>query len=193
MQRRWIFALALTAPLALVGLFSKADLPPPKNADDGRPMAADEFCDAQIRYETTPQISKAYIDADGVRHIVLDPMLRADEQRTHRTFLIAHECAHHFLKHTSRAGLARRNTKRHAIRDQELSADCWAAEQMVARGMRDELYTLSDEFFRRGFVSPGGGYPAGIQRSNIIRHCIHLAMQHPSGAAAEAADPDSLN
>jgi len=128
-------------------------------------------CNASVRYETNPYISKAYTDLDGSNHIVLDPSLREPDQIFHRLFLIAHECAHHELEHTSKAGLARRNTARHGVRDQELSADCWAAEHMTRLGYMKQTLSLADEFWRRGFMPPGQGYPAGIQRSNIIRHC----------------------
>ena len=152
-------------------------------------VEADEgsACDAKLRYEPTPQISKAYIDHDGTRHIVLDPILKSPEQAVHRKFLIAHECAHHELKHTTREGLARRNSLHNAVRDQELSADCRASEQLFKHDLSDELLGLADEFWRRGFVSPGQGYPSGVQRSNIIRHCLDQASQkvvpklnHPS-------------
>lgn len=130
------------------------------------------LCGYPILSGPTRQLSSALAGPDGVEVIVLDPMLEAPRQRFHRLFLIAHECAHHRMDHTSAAGLRDRATRRHAVRDHEMSADCWAAETLSGLGMRSELLALADQFFRRGFVSPGQGYPSGIQRANIIRHCL---------------------
>ena len=132
-------------------------------------------CGFRIDIERTPYLSKAQILADDVPVIVIDPQLLRPRQAFHRTFLIAHECAHHHMKHTTRAGLAKRYTQHHGIRDQEMSADCWAAETLARKGMLPGLLDLADQFWRRGFVSPGGGYPSGIQRSNVIRHCAQIA------------------
>ena len=30
---------------------------------------------------------------------------------------------------------------------------------------------MADRFFKAGLYSPGGGYPAGVQRSTIVMHC----------------------
>ncbi len=136
----------------------------------------EDICGYDIRVETTPYLSKAQIE-DGDRPvIVIDPKLLQSIQGFHRTFLIAHECAHHRMEHTTRGGLARRFTAKHGIRDQEMSADCWAAETLTRAGMLPPLLNIADQFFRRGFVSPGGGYPSGIQRSNVIRHCARIAV-----------------
>ena len=134
-----------------------------------------ETCGYAIRVERTPNLSKAQIEGD-TPVIVIDPKLLQPKQGFHRTFLIAHECAHHKMKHTTRGGLAKRFTAIHGIRDQELSSDCWAAETLTRAGMLPALLQIADQFFRRGFVSPGGGYPSGIQRSNVIRHCARIAV-----------------
>ncbi len=136
-----------------------------------------QTCGYDIRIEATPNLSKAQIEEGGTPVIIIDPTLLAPRQGFHRTFLIAHECAHHKMKHTSRAGLAKRFTTTHGIRDQEMSADCWAAETLTRIGMMPPLMQIADQFFRRGFVSPGGGYPSGIQRSNVIRHCARIAVE----------------
>ena len=136
----------------------------------------DDLCGYDIRVEPTAYLSKAQI-VEGDPVIVIDPRLLHPRQGFHRTFLIAHECAHHRMRHTTRAGLAKRHTARHGIRDQEMSADCWASETLARAGMLESLLEIADQFWRRGFVSPGGGYPSGIQRSNVIRHCSRIAVE----------------
>ncbi len=137
----------------------------------------DEICGYDIRIERTAYLSEARSKAGDTPVIVIDPTLLKPKQGFHRTFLIAHECAHHKMAHTTRGGLAKRFTARNGIRDQEMSADCWAAETLTRAGLLPPLLNIADQFFRRGFVSPGGGYPSGIQRSNVIRHCARIAVE----------------
>ncbi len=146
-------------------------------------------CGYPIKIEQTANLSKAQIDADGVARIVIDPKLLQPQQGFHRTFLIAHECAHHRMRHTTRGGLAKRFNAEHGIRDQELSADCWAAETLTKVGMLPALLNIADQFWRRGFVSPGGGYPSGIQRSNVIRHCGRIAVEKMQAARLRIFHP----
>jgi len=134
-----------------------------------------ETCGYDIRIQRTVYLSEARSE-DDTPVIVIDPTLLKPKQGFHRTFLIAHECAHHKMAHTTRGGLAKRFTARNGIRDQEMSADCWAAETLTRAGLLPPLLNIADQFFRRGFVSPGGGYPSGIQRSNVIRHCARIAV-----------------
>lgn len=152
------------------------------------------LCGYPIETRPTARLSYARIDAEGRAVIVLDPRLSSPRQAEHRLFLIAHECAHHRMSHTTQAGLARRMMRRHGTRDQELSADCWAAETMTRLGMDAALRRLADQFWRRGFVDPGQGYPSGIQRSNVMRHCAALAAGKSTtkgvGASRDAAMRD---
>ena len=148
----------------------------------------DRDCGYPIKIEQTAYLSKAQIDADGVARIVIDPQLLQPRQGFHRTFLIAHECAHHQMRHTTRGGLAKRYTAHHGIRDQEMSADCWAAETLTKVGMLPALLTIADQFWRRGFISPGGGYPSGIQRSNVIRHCGRIAVEKMKASGRHPAE-----
>ena len=164
-------------PIALLLLFALLTSAAAADPASEEPFAGyADLCGHEIRVERTAYLSKAQI-VDGVPLIVIDPSLLRPRQAFHRVFLIAHECAHHRMKHTSRAGLAKRNTARHGIRDQEMSADCWAAETLTRAGMLEPLLEIADQFWRRGFVSPGGGYPSGIQRSNVIRHCSRIAVE----------------
>ncbi len=133
-------------------------------------------CGYPIVVERTNRLSQAHQDQNGNFVIILDPSLSEPRQAFHRRFLIAHECAHHRMKHTTRHGLVKRFTAQHGVRDQEMSADCWAAEMLTQAGMLPQVIDIADQFWRRGFVSPGGGYPSGIQRSNMIRHCARLAV-----------------
>lgn len=135
------------------------------------------LCGYPIDVSRTAYLSQAHIDDSGTARITLDPELMQPRQGFHRMFLIAHECAHHKMKHTTRGGLAKRFGKLHGIRDQEMSADCWASETLTRLGMLPQVTNIADQFWRRGFVSPGGGYPSGIQRSNVIRHCARIAIE----------------
>ena len=134
-------------------------------------------CGYPVVWERTSHVSKAEIDPVEGPRIVLDPSLRTADQSFHRIFLIAHECAHHLMEHTTEEGITFRMTRRHGVRDHELSADCWASEELTRNGHLPQLLNLADAFWRRGFVSPGQGYPSGIQRSNVIRHCAQIAAK----------------
>lgn len=161
----------------------------PAHADEAEPFPGyAQLCGYPIERRVTPRLSQALTDAQGQSVIVLDPRLYAQHQAMHRVFLIAHECAHHRMEHTSRQGLAQRMTQRHGVRDQELSADCWAAETMTALGMDAAVRRLADEFWRRGFVNPGQGYPSGIQRSNMLRHCAAIARARLENTADGGSD-----
>lgn len=106
--------------------------------------------------------------------ITLDPLLTYPSQHAHRRFMIAHECAHHKLEHTTLAGLiARRGDK--GVEDQELSADCWASEALVKAGLYNDVRFVVDLFYRKGLHSPGAGYPSGVQRSTMMYHCLKTA------------------
>lgn len=128
-------------------------------------------CGYSIVNAATPNVSLAVIDELGRRVIILDPVLSADTEVERRRFLVAHECAHHRMDHTGIASRQARLRSAKVIRDQELSADCWAAETLARKGFERTIQIMADRFYRAGLYSPGGGYPAGIQRSTIIIHC----------------------
>jgi hypothetical protein len=134
-------------------------------------------CGFPILFQPVRSISLARIDRRLGPIIVLDPLLAYPGQEAHRRFLIAHECAHHRLKHTSLRGLRERIIRPNGVEDQELSADCWAAEALTAADMDGDARSIVDMFYRKGLHSPGSGYPSGVQRSTMIYHCLRSAQR----------------
>lgn len=144
-----------------------------------------DLCGYRLVYEANPTISQAVVRPSGEKVILLDPMLAQEQETAQRQFLIAHECAHHRMDHAGVASRQARLRSAKVIRDQELSADCWAAETLAQRGLDRTIRIMADRFFKAGLYSPGGGYPAGIQRSTIVMHCAQKgrdARAEPDGA-----------
>lgn len=158
---------------AILALFASAEA----HAEADEPFDGyNALCGYEIVFRPNLFLSTAEITDEGDPLIVLDPNLLEPRQKFHRLFLIAHECAHHRLEHTTQEGLKTRSMSHNAVSDQELSADCWASEHLASVGYSKRLERIADEFYRRGFISPGQGYPAGIQRSNMIRLCAGLPL-----------------
>ena len=134
-------------------------------------------CGFPILFRNITSISLARIDRRLGPIIVLDPLLTYPAQGAHRRFLIAHECAHHLLGHTKPRGLRDRAVRPKGVEDQELSADCWAAEALTDADLINEVRFIVDLFYRKGLHSPGGGYPSGIQRSTLLYHCLRTAQR----------------
>ena len=140
----------------------------------------DELCGYPIVHIPNLTISQAVVEPTGEKVIVLDPSLQTPQEAAQRQFLIAHECAHHRMEHAGIASRQARVVSRRLVRDQELSADCWAAETLAARGLERTIRIMADRFFKAGLYSPGGGYPAGVQRSTIIMHCAEKGRESAS-------------
>lgn len=173
MKRYLIAVLAAVAPLAEAG-------PPlpivPMVGTDGEPFGTyDEVCGFPILETRLPQLALAMRDTRGDPVIVLDPILRSPGHEARRVFLIAHECGHHKLSHTESGTVRIRATDPELVRDQELSADCWAAEELIRAGEQDVIRQIAEDFFSQGHLSPGNGYPSGIQRSRLIIQCAGLS------------------
>ncbi len=134
------------------------------------------LCGFPILYTRIRTVSLARIDARLGKLIVLDPILTRPVQAGHQRFLIAHECAHHLLGHTAPDGLQERAVEK-GVTDQELSADCWAAEALAGSEYAEDARFVADMFFRQGLYSPGSGYPSGVQRSTMIFHCLKTALR----------------
>lgn len=131
-------------------------------------------CGYPILFKATRHVSFARIHPRHGPVIWLDPTLSLPHQRMHRLFLIAHECAHHRLGHTTPRGLKLR-AGLNGVPDQELSADCWAAEALTRAGHERMARLIGDQMYRKGLYSPGARYPSGVQRSTMIVHCIDRA------------------
>lgn len=165
-------ALTVIAPLALAG-------PPipivPMYGTDAEPFETyDETCGYPILETPLPQLALAVRDTRGDPVIVLDPTLRTRGHEARRVFLIAHECGHHQLDHTTSSAVRIRAGDPDIVLDQELSADCWAAEELMRAGEEQVVRVMIEDFFRQGALSPGKGYPSGVQRSRLILQCAGL-------------------
>ena len=171
-MKHLLAALALFATPALAG-------PPlpivPMVGTDAEPFAGyDETCGMPILETKVYELARAMRDTRGDPVIVLDPTLRLPGHEARRVFLIAHECAHHVLGHTDRAEIRKRAGSRQVVHDQEMSADCWAVETLVAAGEERVVRLMLEDFFRQGGISPGKGYPSGLQRSRLMLQCSGL-------------------
>lgn len=133
-------------------------------------------CGYPIIFAKTGTVSLARIDERLGKVIVLDFLLAYPGQEDHWRYMIAHECAHHVLGHTTPEGLRKRALEK-GVEDQELSADCWAAEILVKAEAYETTRFMADSFYRLGLVSPGSGYPSGVQRSSVIYHCLKSAQR----------------
>jgi hypothetical protein len=128
-------------------------------------------CPQQIIYRSILNTSLATYSSNGDALIVLDHSLQFPAQRYEHNFLASHECAHHLLGDTSPAGIHARKTIRGAISQQELRADCWAAEFMGVLGQDHDIKRMAEGFYRRGRSFAGGGYPSGYDRAVTIQRC----------------------
>ena len=147
-------------------------------------------CPQQIIYRSTLSISLATYNADGDALIVLDHSLQYPAQRYEHNFLASHECAHHLLGDTSPAGTHARRTIRGAISEQELRADCWAAEFMGTLGRDQDVKRMAEELYRRGRVSAGGGYPSGYDRAVTVQRCWQKGRRSGSPEPDLGGDQD---
>ena len=167
----------------LTSLFAAVSVP----AQDEPFPGYSEACGYPMIYAPTASVSQAVLSPSDQEIIVLDPLLAEPGEAERRQFLIAHECAHHRMQHAGIASRRARARSAEIIRDQELSADCWAAETLARQGMDRTVQIMADRFFKSGLYSPGGGYPAGIQRSTIVMHCAERGrttrLQHEKDKA----------
>lgn len=129
------------------------------------------LCGYPIVSVITRTRAEAALDADGMPVVALDPSLWAPEEEAHRTFLIAHECAHHRLGHLAPGALAARRSNARVVTDHELSADCWAAEMLARDGLWEVVDAMIIRFYRAGMAAPGRGYPPGVTRAQILYTC----------------------
>ena len=147
----------------------------------------DTLCGYQIIYWPTRHMALSHVTPDGREVIILDPLLQRGEETARRVFLTAHECAHHRMGHSDPASVARRISHRGEVADQELSADCWAAETLAKAGFAAELEEIAVKFYQSGGASPGNGYPSGIQRALMIKRCRDAALMPPTGKVRQIA------
>lgn len=127
----------------------------------------DDFCKLPVVVGDDPQTASARTDQYGRKYIHMDRGAMADWTAP-RIFVLAHECAHHRLGHTSALGHLERYTGGTA--KQELEADCWAARVLAQAGYHGDIKRMMLQTAYMGhFASPG--YPTGTQRSVNIGKC----------------------
>lgn len=186
MLRKYPFIIGISVPLWLCSALAGPAIDKIAQREPEPFAGYSKACGYPILFENITTVSLARIDPRLGKIIVLDPLLTYPAQEAHRRFLIAHECAHHVLGHTSINGL-RNRTKLKGVEDQELSADCWAAEALATTEHSADAGFMVDSFYRKGLYSPGSGYPSGVQRSTMIYHCLKSAQRRK--ASAERSDP----
>ena len=169
--------------LAFAALLAAAPVPAAAGQGDEPFPGYDSVCGYPLIEAATASIAQARSGDGGQPVIVLDPVLSGSDEAHRRAFMIAHECAHHRLGHVAEAERRKRTQSRGVVRDHELSADCWAAETLARARMDRTIRVMQDRFFRAGRYSPGGGYPAGIQRASIIRTCAESGRNRLKAAS----------
>ena len=139
---------------------------------------------AQIAYGIAPCGVPVFIYATGMGGmstiyngrpvILIDPQVATGDP-LFRTFTIFHECGHHVHGDTLPSGLL---LGAQGLRpEQELSADCYAAQHVPASVSRHVA-----AIFRatQGDQSPAPGYPTGNRRSSNILRCAGLSDEDSS-------------
>jgi hypothetical protein len=119
---------------------------------DGRP----------VRFISNPALAdlgSAYIDANGVPTIAINPRLLREQPEKVATWAIEHECSHHWLP-------ASLNT--------EARADCLAMRRTVRQTGR--LSDTDRAAFRRtiAYSSTKGGHLAGDARFRMLLRCADV-------------------
>ncbi|MEM1297957.1 MAG: hypothetical protein AAGH68_01665 [Pseudomonadota bacterium] len=124
------------------------------------------YCDATILHG--PNERGASSAAPQGRAVILyDPRLMPQLPYL-EPFVMAHECAHHALGHTSPEGLLREGFQ---FQEKELAADCWAARELTARGEADVVAEQIALWDRQDTDRPGPRYPTWAERIDKLREC----------------------
>ncbi|CAD7849802.1 MAG: hypothetical protein [Olavius algarvensis Delta 4 endosymbiont] len=128
----------------------------------------DAFCGLPVVVGPNPQMATAETDRIGRKFIHIDPRAMSNWTNS-RIFVLAHECAHHRLGHTSSMGKLERFSGGTAR--QELAADCWAAKKLRQIGYEFDISRTILQHASRGHFS-ANGYPSGNRRARNILNCI---------------------
>ncbi|MEM7060657.1 MAG: hypothetical protein AAF557_24005 [Pseudomonadota bacterium] len=111
----------------------------------------------------------------GKAVILIDPKVMVDLPYL-EPFVLAHECAHHVLNHTSPQGLLREG---HLFKQKELDADCWAAHTLADRGEGTIAEGQIALFLEQTTPSPGPRYPAWRTRAKRMQGCMDGTIPLP--------------
>jgi hypothetical protein len=139
----------------------------------------DQFCGVPVVVIANPQSASAARDQIGNPVIYVDPSVMQNWS-TSRMFALAHECGHHKLGHSTPQGMWFRNTQAWATRQQELDADCWAAQKLAQIQDVQDLRRMILQFASQGPM-PQGPYPSGRERAMAVAQCSGISIGYPSG------------
>lgn len=128
----------------------------------------DSLCNLPVIVGSDPQLATARVDNSGNPYIHVDPAVMSN-WTTSRIFVLAHECAHHLLGHTTSLGKMQRF--RGGTKQQEMKADCWAAKVLLDAGYTADITRTILEWANKGHFS-ASGYPSGIERAKNISNCV---------------------
>ena len=140
----------------------------------------DQFCGVPVIVAANSQGASAAVDQLGRPVIYVDPGVMGNWTMS-RMFALAHECGHHKLGHSTPQGLWFRNTTAWATSQQELAADCWAAQALANIGDLQDLRQMIVQFSSQGDV-PQGPYPVGRQRAAAVAQCAGIVLTPPQPA-----------
>jgi hypothetical protein len=149
----------------------------------------DDFCNLPVIVEPNRQDAEATY-RNGSRVIILDPGVMGNWTLS-RIFTLAHECAHHGLGHVSLTGIYAR-AHLNATRDQELSADCWAAKSLAEFGYYEEIERSIDDMSSMGHIAQGT-YPSGKDRARVIARCAGISFSSLDVETSEDSISDGDN
>lgn len=135
----------------------------------------DSFCGLPVVVGHDAQTASARKDQFGNKYIHIDPSAMSNWTMS-RLFTLAHECAHHYLGHTTQLGELERF--RGGTAKQELEADCWAARKLREIGLDFDINRTILQYASQGHFS-AGGYPSGSQRAKNILDCIGGGQRLP--------------
>lgn len=126
------------------------------------------YCDAIVVHGPNPRGASASAHT-GRSMILIDPSV-LDKLPYVRSFVLAHECGHHALGHTSPQGFL---LEGFLFKDKELAADCWAAKTLIEAGQGHVVERQIGLFEQRKDLRPGPRYPAWRERVAKMRECTN--------------------
>ena len=171
--------LRLAGPLGPAFLFAALTIPVAAQAPAKfEIIGTAPYCDAIVVEGTNPRGASSSAP-QGRRVILIDPDVMAALPYL-TPFVLAHECAHHVLGHTSPRGLLREG---HRFRQKELDADCWAAHRLGQANETDSVLAQIELFQSQDSVSPGPRYPAWRTRAKRMQACLDGTRKPPSAEA----------
>lgn len=164
---RRVYSLIAFAALSVAAASQGNAAMPDPPAPAFEVIGAVPYCSAMLIHGDNPRGASASA-AGGKQVIVFDPVVMRSLPYS-RAFTLAHECAHHLLRHTSIAGLLREG---HDFQAKELAADCMAAELLIANGEKAEALAQRDRFQSLGDTKPGPRYPSFERRAAELTRCM---------------------